>query len=143
MYNAQLIAGYIISYSRKKGYLISNLKLQKLLYFVQAEFLVNTGKTCFPERIEAWAFGPVIPEVYDRYQRYGSTDLPDTACDLRGNIDPKDKAIIESMVDRLADYTSAQLTDIPQHQDQWIKVYLPECRKMISKENIREFFAED
>ena len=43
------VARYIINYSNEKNYGISNLKLQKLLYFVQAFFLVcsHGQQTCF------------------------------------------------------------------------------------------------
>ena len=64
MYSAIDIARYIIWYCKNHGYTISNLKLQKILYFVQAEFLVSAGAPCFYQDIEAWDFGPVIPEVY-------------------------------------------------------------------------------
>ena len=68
MYSAVDVARYIIWYCKRQGYSISNLKLQKILYFVQAEFLVNTGKPCFSEEIEAWDFGPVVPEVYHEFK---------------------------------------------------------------------------
>lgn len=42
MYNASLITKYIICRHRELGSSINNLKLQNVLYFVQAEFLVST-----------------------------------------------------------------------------------------------------
>ena len=72
------IARYIINYSNEQQYGISNLKLQKLLYFVQAEFLAFTEKKqpCFQEEIEAWGFGPVVPGVYKEFRQYGSSNSP-------------------------------------------------------------------
>lgn len=49
MYYALDVAKYIITYSNQKGYKINNLKLQKLLYYVQAFFLIKTEKACFKE----------------------------------------------------------------------------------------------
>lgn len=43
---------------------ISAMKLQKLLYYCQAWSLVWDERTLFPERIEAWANGPVVPELF-------------------------------------------------------------------------------
>ena len=57
------VSRYIINYCNENYYLISNLKLQKILYFVQAFFLEAKNEECFREEIEAWDFGPVIPEV--------------------------------------------------------------------------------
>ena len=76
-YNVSDVSRYVIKYSNDKGYGISNLKLQKILYFIQAYFLINTpnGNPCFKEKIEAWDFGPVVPEAYREYEQYGSTDI--------------------------------------------------------------------
>lgn len=63
MYSAVIAAQYIILRCNQLGKSISNLKLQKMLYFLQAEFLVSQDRPCFRERIEAWDFGPVVPEV--------------------------------------------------------------------------------
>lgn len=54
MYDALEVSQYIIDYCREKKYCMSNLKLQKVLYYVQAEFLVVTNKPCFKDKIEAW-----------------------------------------------------------------------------------------
>ena len=77
-YNVLDVSRYVINYSNEKDYGISNLKLQKILYFIQAYFLISTpnGMPCFREKIEAWDFGPVVPEAYREYKQYGSTDIP-------------------------------------------------------------------
>lgn len=75
MYDVQDVAEYVITYSEVKDYGISNLKLQKILYLIQAYSLIHTKKPCFSEDIEAWDFGPVIPEVYRKYKQFGSTDI--------------------------------------------------------------------
>ena len=54
MYNVLEICSYIINYSNEKEYDISNLKLQKLLYFIQVYFLIKNDEPYFEERIEAW-----------------------------------------------------------------------------------------
>ena len=76
MYSALDVSKHIIQRCNETGNTISNLKLQKILYFVQAEFLVSTGGACFPEAIEAWDFGPVIPCAYNEYKQYANGDIP-------------------------------------------------------------------
>lgn len=76
MYKAILVAKYIVNYSNSVGNPISNLKLQKLLYYTQAAFLVEKNEKCFDDKIVAWAFGPVVPEVYQVYRVYGREDIP-------------------------------------------------------------------
>lgn len=76
MYNVLDVCRYVINYSNDKDYIISNLKLQKILYFIQAYFLINKNNACFKEIIEAWDFGPVIPKAYSEYKQYGGGHIP-------------------------------------------------------------------
>lgn len=54
---------------------ISNLKLQKLLYYCQGFVLALTGKTLFDNDILAWEHGPVVKEMYDVYKAYGAQEI--------------------------------------------------------------------
>lgn len=50
---------------------VTNLKLQKLLYYAQAWNLAFTGEPLFVEDIEAWVHGPVVPRVFRRFKSLG------------------------------------------------------------------------
>ena len=50
---------------------ITNLVLNKLVYFAQVESLRETGKPLFEDKIEAWPYGPVERNVYFTFQKYG------------------------------------------------------------------------
>ncbi|MDX6649081.1 MAG: hypothetical protein QOJ97_1032 [Solirubrobacteraceae bacterium] len=58
------IAAYIL---RKQGSM-STWKLQKLVYYSQAWHLAWDEQPLFQARIEAWANGPVVPELYRRHR---------------------------------------------------------------------------
>jgi len=77
-YHVLDICRHVINYSNERDYGISNLKLQKVLYCVQAYFLTNEKDhaLCFDEKIEAWDFGSVVPEAYYEYGQYRSGDIP-------------------------------------------------------------------
>lgn len=47
---------------------MSALKLQKLVYYSQAWTLAWTDDELFPEEIEAWANGPVVPSLYRKHR---------------------------------------------------------------------------
>ncbi|MCD8213112.1 MAG: DUF4065 domain-containing protein [Campylobacter sp.] len=66
------VARYILTKCNKDGQPISNLQLQKILYYAQYEFLVNYGKPLFDDDFAAWKFGPVIPSVYYEYSHMGA-----------------------------------------------------------------------
>jgi uncharacterized phage-associated protein len=64
------VADTIIALSHERGREITNLKLQKLLYYSQAWNLAFTGMPLFSESIEAWVHGPVVPSVFRRFREY-------------------------------------------------------------------------
>ena len=69
-YSVQDIAKWILTRNRlevqtEDGDYISNLKLQKLLYYSQGCFLALRDEPLFDSPIEAWTYGPVVPEVYN------------------------------------------------------------------------------
>ena len=66
------VARYILTKCNKEGQPISNLQLQKMLYYIQYEFLRETGEPLFEDDFEAWKFGPVIPVVYYEYSHMGA-----------------------------------------------------------------------
>lgn len=142
MYNALDVAHYIIKRCNDTGQLVSNLKLQKILYFVQAEFLVATGDACYREQIEAWDFGPVVPEVYRRYKSYGSAGIPYYCNDSMIPISNIDQELMNAIIDKCAGYSASQLVEISHHQDPWRDAYKPYRNCPISNDSIKRYFTE-
>lgn len=96
MYAALDLSKYIISKCVKDGHLISNLQLQKILYYIQADFLAHDN-IAFPDAIEAWQFGPVVPNVYYYYCGYGA--MPIASVHEEITIENKDKNIVDRIVE--------------------------------------------
>lgn len=70
MESAQLVAQWIIHAFHEREDLITNLKLQKLLYYAQGWYLGLNDRPLFADAIQAWIHGPVVPSVYQRYRDY-------------------------------------------------------------------------
>ena len=141
VYSAIDIAKYIIWFCKDKGYSISNLKLQKLLYFVQAQFLVNEGKPAFQENIEAWDFGPVVPEVYQYFKIWGNSEIPSIGIKgSKNSIYQRDRKLIDNILKKCAPYTAAALVEITHSQRPWKDAYEKYCNNIITNESIREYF---
>lgn len=71
------VADYFLSLADEDaGDLISNLKLQKLVYYAQGFHLALYDEPLFAEPILAWTHGPVIPDLYHAYKDYGSGPIP-------------------------------------------------------------------
>lgn len=122
MYNVLDVAIYVINYAHDADYgeSMSNLKLQKILYYIQAAFLVEKNRECFKAVIIAGEFGPVIPEVYQKYKIYGRKGIPEQENRKILQLDSKkmriikkedaeisriDKRLIEKVVDAYAKIT--------------------------------------
>lgn len=88
MTTASQIARYIVAHSQEVGDPVTNLKLQKLLYYVQGWNLGVNEAPAFPERLEAWVHGPVQPAVYGQYKHYRWNPIadevakPELPCDV-------------------------------------------------------------
>jgi uncharacterized phage-associated protein len=77
MVTAQEVADYLIAFSHEHGDPVSNLKLQKLLYYAQAWHLAIHDAPLFSEPLEAWVHGPVVPSVYRRYKDWAWKPIED------------------------------------------------------------------
>ncbi len=147
IYSVLDVCRYMISYCNVKDYPLSNLKLQKLLYFIQAYFLSVYGRPCFQESIEAWDFGPVVPEAYYEYKKYGANSIPYVFYDpfdgAEDKINEEDKSSINRVLDVMANYSATALVSLTHSQDPWKNVYDPYHRHIkISNESIREYFKQ-
>jgi len=76
-----------------KEHPISHIKLQKLLYFAQGIHLgAFEGKPLFNNRIEAWKFGPVVPDVYhNKFKHFGNNPIRRDNLDIVLGIDFLDR----------------------------------------------------
>lgn len=144
MYDIKIIVEYIRYRTEEIGSIINNLKLQKVLYFLQAEFLIHFGYPCFTEPIEAWDFGPVIPSVYSKYAVYGAASIPYIHFEA-GKYFPfskEERKVIDEMIDLLEPYQACQLTDITMCQSPWKEAYWKHDKR-ITNESLIKFFKED
>ena len=163
-YSAKEVAAYIINYSLKNGHRrIDNLKLQKLLYYVQSYFLCNTKShsQCFSDTIEAWSWGPVVPNVYREYKLYGASSLPkvniiDTEYSFDGDdlreipipFEPEkiftteDRENIEKVIDAYKDYSCIAMMKKVHQEDPWEKARKREKNKILLKD-IREYYGDN
>lgn len=65
---ARRLADGILAFCAEHGDCVSNLKLQKLLYYAQGWYLAFHDRPLFDEPIQAWIHGPVVPPVYGDFK---------------------------------------------------------------------------
>jgi len=114
MANAHDVAAYILT---KRGSMTA-MKLQKLVYYSQAWSLVWDERPLFPERIEAWANGPVVRDLYDRHRgqflvtrwTWGSPDALTT----------DERETVDAVMDFYGDKPALWLSNLTHEEDPWI-----------------------
>lgn len=117
IYKALDIANYFLFKAEKDEELISNLKVQKLIYYAQGIHLALFGKPIFEDPIKAWTYGPVVPSLYGRYKKYGTGNVPpDPAFDPE-TIDSKTRGFLDEIYMAFGQFSAGRLIDFT-HSDQ-------------------------
>ena len=109
------------------GDVITNLKMQKLLYYVYVWCLLKNMPFCFTEKFQAWPNGPVLPSVYRELKKYGASPIdPDfsnveTKNDLRslekklGNA----KELVDKVFEKYGVLSAFQLVSLTHNELSW------------------------
>jgi uncharacterized phage-associated protein len=118
MISAQDVAEYIIWSSHESGSFISNLKLQKLLYYIQAWHLAVFQRPLFPEKFQAWIRGPAIPEIYQRYQHYQWRNIDEEV--KPPDLDARTLEFIEEVLEEYGPLDARRLEQLTRDEDPWI-----------------------
>ncbi len=127
MYNALDIARYFITLaSPEEEDLITNLKLQKLLYYAQGFYLALYDKPLFGEQIEAWQYGPVVPAVYHIYKQYKSNPLPQPDDFDIDKYDTDTQELLDEVYEVYGQYTAPMLMRFTHQEPPWKTTLLTE-----------------
>lgn len=131
-------AQYIISQFAEKDMIITNVRLQGILYFVQAQSLIALNEPMFDDTMEAWSVGPAISEVYRAYKNnnFQSVGLK------KARIGNTDKFLIDFVLEQCSKYTTSELIRIICNQPPWTESYKPGQHKIVSKGKFTKYFAK-
>ena len=144
-----LVVNYILylnnedNFFYKKTYL-NNLKLQKILYFLDCSYICHYNKSILECPFEAWLYGPCIPSLYYKFRCYGLFDIPESECDekLIYLLSIEEKEFIKVVWDSLKYSSSFDLVSISQLEGgPWAKVYREGETNLILTEDIISYFG--
>lgn len=74
-YDAKEVAKLVVNEGIAEDRPVTNLKLQKLLYFMWIDWYKERKEPLFNDRIEAWHYGPVVPDVYFNYRIFAADPI--------------------------------------------------------------------
>lgn len=123
MYEARKISNFLIARSETHKFPLTNLRLNKLLYFIHGWGLTSRPDGLVRNHFLAWAHGPVVRPVYDAFKRFDDDPITEPAQYLDyvtgenrviayDDISPDDTAVIERVFRSYDHYTTGQLVSI-------------------------------
>lgn len=142
------VADFFISLGNETGDSITNLRLQKLVFYAQAWHLANFTESLFNEDFEAWVHGPVIPELYRTYRPFSYKPISKelVATEVRSRFDDTKTTFLNEVADLYMTYTAYELEKMSHNENPWIVAredLAPEevCSTVINKESIKEYYS--
>lgn len=149
--NSLAVANWFIDVSGRQGQEITAMKIQKLVYYAHAWSLALDNKPLVNERVEAWRWGPVFPDIYDAAKHFGSKPVTSRLSNFYDDppvIDDSDYRIslLQKIWTLYGNYSAAQLSRMTHAPGEpWEKAWEtdPGRRNMdIDEETIKTIFKK-
>lgn len=147
MYSARAVTRAMIELAAERKLAVTNLTLQKLLYFAHGLMLARHGQPLIDDTFQAWKYGPVLEDLYHDLKMFGPShiepndgfikhwpSLPIEAIDARN--------VIEAVLEQLGTMSGGQLIDISHDpRGPWHAVYEAKTKNIaIHNQEIEQYF---
>jgi len=134
------VANYFLSLmDEDAGDLISNLKLQKLVYYAQGYHLALFDSPLFDEPIKAWTHGPVIPDLYHTFKVHGSGPIPAPESFDFERISADVRELLDEVYDVLGQFSAWKLRNMTQKEPPWFEAK-DKPVNLITHASMQEYF---
>lgn len=117
---------------------MTNLKLQKMLYYEQGFHLAAFGTPLFNESIEAWMYGPVVPAVYEHFSDKGSSGIEPAENEIF-DLSEDEATLFNNVFDVYNQFSATKLVEMTHSEPPWCNSEVGRgC--VISNESMEAFF---
>ncbi|MBV7434507.1 DUF4065 domain-containing protein [Cardiobacteriaceae bacterium TAE3-ERU3] len=146
MYDVLYVADAILKIAKAQEKSLTPMQLVKLTYIADGWSMALRGKPLFNNRIEAWKYGPVIPDIYHATKVFGRNPIPLDVIGDANDIDvtPDDREFLEAVYNQYKGLDGVALS-YRTHKagTPWTKVYVPGVSHIeIPKELIAQHYRE-
>lgn len=135
--DAVVLAKYVIYQFSKRNKIITNLKLQKILYYIQGYYYRRFKRPAFLEDIYNWQYGPVVPKVYYLFSENHSSALSSEMYVDDSFLNMHEKELIDNVIDRCVNMSASYLVEKTHSEAPW---KYSELGNIITKNSINMFF---
>lgn len=155
-HDGRAVANFVLDLCDKRNRAVSNLSLQKILFFCHTWHLIETGLPLIRHSFEAWEYGPVLQYVYHDFKRFGAETITErsTALDrrsgghfvVREQFDDDTLILLEKVVDFYSRMSPSELVRLSHSPDgPWHRAWNHSGKAnpgmQIADENILAFYS--
>jgi uncharacterized phage-associated protein len=120
MYEARKVCNFLLAHYDARRFDLTNLRLNKLLFFIHAASLATRKDGLIRNHFEAWQYGPVVRPVFETFKKHGDHWVTEPAKfldyatgDVRsipfGDIEPSDAQAICDAFTEYSRFSTGQL----------------------------------
>lgn len=140
------VADAMLKIAKAKNEQLTPMQLMKLVYIAHGFSLALRDKELFHNQIEAWQYGPVIPDLYHATKSYGRNPIPLAGIgpSTQSPLNDNDMGLLQAVYNRYGHLNGIQLSYLT-HQTgtPWEQVYKPNAQRIkIDNNRIRQHYKE-
>ncbi len=138
---------FICDLNNKTGASVTNLKLQKLLYYAQAWTIVFFNKALFDEDFQAWAYGPVLTSIYYNFKDLGNNVIPAGRHKVPDLENTEIEELLKEVLSVYGDKSGYHLIELTHNEKPWIEARgnlssEEKCNSIIKKTTMKTFYQK-
>lgn len=139
MTSAKVLAYDVVSYANERRYKVTNLKLQKMMYYLQGYYAKQFEDALFEDEIVCWPYGPVVPMVYFEFCQFGASEIQIAPVDQPfAGRSHQEKRFLCQIVDACLKLPASVLVEKTHNESPW---KMAREREIIPFPSIKAFFS--
>lgn len=143
-YSSAAVANAFIAIAHEAGECVSNLVLQKIVYFAHGWYLGLTGTLLVADEVQAWTYGPVFPLLYHSLRKYGAGPVTEQILTFDAvPVDSEDFRFLRAVYDRYHSWDPGSLVALTHKPGSpWRRVGGAGYNQVIPSQMIKEYYAD-
>lgn len=138
MVTAKDVSDFFLQLSEPEvGDILSNLKIQKLVYYAQGLSLALNNEPLFEDEILAWEHGPVVENLYHQYKEYGANPIPLPQDFDINKFSPEEIELLKEVYDVYGQFSAWKLRNMTHAERPWLET---QRNNIITKDLLKEYF---
>ena len=120
MFTSHTVAEFVINYAHEMGDPVTNLQLQKLLYYIQGFYLALYDEPLFSDKIQAMEHGPVVYEAYRRFSEHKKRPIEKQVTGDMSGLSSKGKSHVRIVMQKYRSFYPWDLRELSHNEAPWL-----------------------